>query len=65
VLLRLLDLPTIAEVDGGYRWAAPGDIALLDADHGFLIINPSRAEVAGLRAWRRNILGASDEPDDE
>lgn len=54
VLLRLLGVPAIAEIEGGYRWAAPGDVALLDADHGFLIINPSRAEVASLRAWRRD-----------
>lgn len=53
VLLKLLGVPAIAEVEGAYRWAAPGDVALLDADHGFLIINPSRAEVAALRARRK------------
>ncbi len=53
VLLKLLGVPAIAEVDGGFRWAAPGDVALIDADHGFLIINPSRAEVASLRAYKR------------
>lgn len=57
VLLKLLDVPAIAEVENGYRWAAPGDVALLDGDHGFLIINPSRAEVAALRAWRRRHPG--------
>ncbi|MBK8940366.1 MAG: hypothetical protein IPM79_22805 [Polyangiaceae bacterium] len=60
VLLKLLSVPAIAEVEGGYRWAAPGDVALLDADHGFLIINPSRAEVAALRAWRKG-TGQPDE----
>lgn len=53
VLLKLLNVPAICEIEGGYRWAAPGDVALLDADHGFLIINPSRAEVAALRAWKK------------
>lgn len=54
VLLKLMGVPAIAEVGGGLRWAAPGDVGLLDADHGFFIINPSRAEVANLRAWRRD-----------
>lgn len=54
VLLKLLNVPVIAEVEGGFRWAAPGDVVILDADHGFVIINPSRAEVAALRAWRRD-----------
>jgi phosphotransferase system enzyme I (PtsP) len=53
VLLKLLDVPSIVDVGGAFRWAAPGDVALLDADHGFLIINPSRAEVASVRAARR------------
>lgn len=54
VLLALLGLPSIADVNGLFRWASPGDVALLDADHGFLVVNPSRAEVAALRAERRN-----------
>ncbi len=62
VLIRLLEVPAIAEVEGGYQWASPGDVALLDADHGFLIVNPSRAEVATLRAWRKKNLGEEDEP---
>ena len=53
VLLELLGVPSIVDVGGAFRWAAPGDVALLDADHGFLIINPSRAEVASVRAARR------------
>jgi phosphotransferase system enzyme I (PtsP) len=28
-------------------------VALVDADHGFLVINPSKAEVASVRAARR------------
>ena len=53
VLLQLLGVPSIVDVGGACRWAAPGDVALLDADHGFLVINPSRAEVASVRAARR------------
>jgi phosphotransferase system enzyme I (PtsP) len=53
VLLRLLGVPSIVDVAGAFRWASPGDVALLDADHGFLVINPSRAEVASVRAARR------------
>jgi phosphotransferase system, enzyme I, PtsP len=53
-LLRLLGIPAIVDVAGAYRWASPGDVALLDADHGFLVINPSRADVASVRAERKN-----------
>ncbi|HSN97732.1 MAG TPA: GAF domain-containing protein [Candidatus Nanopelagicales bacterium] len=54
VLLQLLGVPAIVDVVGGFRWASPADVALLDADHGFLVINPSRAEVASVRAQRRH-----------
>lgn len=53
VLLKLLGVPSIIDVAGAFRWAAPGDVALIDADHGFLVINPSKAEVASVRAARR------------
>lgn len=53
VLLKLMGLPSIVDVGNAFRWASPGDVALLDADHGFLVINPSRAEVAAVRAARR------------
>jgi phosphotransferase system enzyme I (PtsP) len=53
VLLKLLGVPAIVDVAGVFRWASPGDVALLDADHGFLVVNPSRAEVASVRAERR------------
>jgi phosphotransferase system enzyme I (PtsP) len=55
VLLQLMNVPAISDVAGAFRWAAPGDVALLDADHGFLVINPSRAEVASVRAERKNL----------
>lgn len=55
VLLQLMGIPAIVDVAGAFRWAAPGDVALLDADHGFLVINPSRAEIASVRAERKNL----------
>ncbi len=53
-LLAIMGVPSIVDVVGAFRWASPGDVALLDADHGFLVINPSRAEIATVRAERRN-----------
>lgn len=58
VLLRLMGVPSIVNVAGVFKWASPGDVALLDADHGFLVINPSRGEVASMRAKRREKAGA-------
>jgi phosphotransferase system enzyme I (PtsP) len=52
-LLGLLDRPSVVDVKGLLRRASPGDIALLDATHGYLEVNPSRLEVAEFRAWRR------------
>jgi len=52
-LLELMGVPSITDVAGAFRWATPGDVVVLDADHGFLVINPSRAEVTALRASRR------------
>jgi phosphotransferase system enzyme I (PtsP) len=48
-LLRLLGLPAVTAVGGLFRWAADGDVALLDGDHGLVILNPSRSEVASVR----------------
>jgi phosphotransferase system enzyme I (PtsP) len=64
VLLKLLGVPSIVDVGGAYRWAAPGDVALLDADHGFLVINPSRSEVASVRAARREKKPTRAAPDE-
>jgi phosphotransferase system enzyme I (PtsP) len=52
VLLRLLGMPALIDVGGLFRWATEGDVALLDADHGLLVINPSRAEISTLRRER-------------
>jgi len=57
-LLKLLDVPSITNVEGAFKWVSPGDVVLVDADHGFFIVNPSRAEVAALRAYRRSHGGA-------
>jgi phosphotransferase system enzyme I (PtsP) len=52
-LLELFAVPAIVDVQGLFRWATDGDIALIDADHGLLVINPSKSEVASLRELRR------------
>jgi phosphotransferase system enzyme I (PtsP) len=49
VLLQLLGLPAVTDVGGLFRWATDGDVALLDGDHGLVILNPSRSEVAAVR----------------
>ena len=53
-LLLLLGLPAIVDVQGLFRWASDGDVALLDADHGLIVINPSKSEVASLRQYKRS-----------
>jgi len=53
VLLQLLGVPALVDVGGLFRWAAEGDVALLDSDHGLLVINPSRAEISAVRRERR------------
>ena len=51
-LLQLFGVPAVVDVQGLFRWASDGDIALIDADHGLLVINPSKSEVASLRRSR-------------
>jgi len=53
VLVELLGVPAIGDVRGAFRWMSPGDVALLDADHGLLTINPTRADIASYRADKR------------
>lgn len=53
-LLKLMNVPAVVEVQGLFRWASDGDIALLDGDHGLIVINPSKAEMASLREYRRS-----------
>lgn len=52
-LLRLLNVPAIVGVEGLFKWAEGGDVALVDADHGLLVINPSKGEIAALREYKR------------
>jgi len=47
-ILELLGLPAIIDVGGMFRWVSDGDIALLDANQGILLVNPSRSEVVGM-----------------
>jgi len=54
VLLRLLDVPALVGVEGLFRWMSDGDIALVDGDHGLIIVNPSKSEIASLRQSRRD-----------
>ncbi len=53
VLLELLGRPALVDVHGLFRWASDGDLALVDADHGLFIVNPSKGEIALLREERR------------
>ena len=59
-----MNVPAVADVKGLFRWASDGDIALLDGDHGLLVINPTKSEVASLREHRRSARRphAPDEP---
>jgi len=52
-LLKLLDVPALVGVEGLFKWASDGDVALLDGDHGLFVINPSKSEVASLREYKR------------
>jgi phosphotransferase system enzyme I (PtsP) len=62
VLLQLMGVPSMMDVAGAFRWASPGDVALLDADHGLLVVNPSRADIASVRAARRAERDAASQP---
>jgi phosphotransferase system, enzyme I, PtsP len=53
ILLRLLDVPSILDVRGLFRWASDGDLALVDADHGLLVLNPSKSDIASVRLYKR------------
>ncbi len=53
-LLHLLDVPAIVDVSGLFRWASDGDLALLDADHGLLVLNPSKSDIASVREYKRS-----------
>lgn len=65
VLLQLLEVPAIVGVQGLFRWAGDGDVALLDADHGLLVINPSKSEIMALREYKRQIGAAEGDEEEE
>ncbi len=48
-LLELISIPSVVDVQGLFRWASDGDVALVDADHGIFVINPSKSEIAAVR----------------
>jgi phosphotransferase system enzyme I (PtsP) len=52
-LLDLMGVPAIVDVQGLYRWASDGDVALVDANHGLFVINPSKSEIAAVRKKNR------------
>lgn len=53
-LLQLVSVPAIVDVQGLFRWASDGDVALVDADHGLFVINPSKGEIATVRERTRS-----------
>jgi phosphotransferase system enzyme I (PtsP) len=52
-LLELMGVPSVADVQGLFRWASDGDVALVDADHGIFVINPTKSEIAAVRERNR------------
>ena len=56
-LAALLGVPCVTAVQGIFRWAADGDLALVDGDHGLVVLNPSRADVQQVRASRGGSAG--------
>lgn len=51
-LAALLGVPCVTAVQGIFRWAADGDVALVDGDHGLVVLNPSKADVQRVRGSR-------------
>jgi phosphotransferase system enzyme I (PtsP) len=52
-LLKLMNVPAVVDVKGLFRWASDGDVVLLDGDHGLVVINPSKSEMASIREYRK------------
>lgn len=53
-LLELMSIPSIVDVQGLFRWASDGDVALVDANHGLFVINPTKSEIATVRKRSRD-----------
>ena len=54
-LLELFAIPSVVDVQGLFRWASDGDVALVDANHGLFVINPSKSEIAAVRERQRTV----------
>jgi phosphotransferase system enzyme I (PtsP) len=52
LLLSLLGAPVLSDVPALFRWAEAGDVAIVDAVHGLLVLNPSRSEVSAVRVTK-------------
>lgn len=52
-LLELMAIPSVVDVQGLFRWASDGDVALVDANHGLFVINPTKNEIATVRKRSR------------
>jgi phosphotransferase system enzyme I (PtsP) len=52
-LLELMSVPSVVDVQGLFRWASDGDVAMVDANHGLFVINPSKSEIAAVRERTR------------
>jgi phosphotransferase system enzyme I (PtsP) len=52
-LLELMSVPAVVDVQGLFRWASDGDVAMVDANHGLFVINPSKSEIAAVRERTR------------
>jgi len=63
VLAELLGVPTVVSVKGLFEWVSPGDLALLDADHGIVVVNPPRTDIAAVRAERKKIADRASKPE--
>ena len=51
-LAQLLGVPAVSESEGLFKWAADGDLAMVDGDHGFVVLNPPKADVQQVRSLR-------------
>jgi phosphotransferase system enzyme I (PtsP) len=63
VLAELLGVPTVVGVKGLFEWVSPGDLALLDADHGIVVVNPPRTDIAAVRAARKKLAERPSKPE--
>jgi phosphotransferase system enzyme I (PtsP) len=52
-MIALLGVPAVCAVSGLFKWVTDGDLVLVDGDHGYLRVNPSRAEVARVRVGNK------------